>query len=100
MESQSFFTTAEDSPTKPTKIFILTNAYLNYKALDPRVISTGPIMECSPMRTHIIVQKQHEAEIVALLKAHPEIHCVNGDWTEFGRAEQDKMSSSFSGMIR
>lgn len=100
MKSSLDFFKPEDNAPKTAKIQITTNAYIDYKAMDSRVVSVGPLMECSPMRTHIVVQKQHEEDIVALLKAHPEIHAVNGDWTEFGLMEQEKMKGMFSNMSR
>lgn len=88
----------EASDVTPTKIYILTNTDINYKALDVRVLSVGSLMMTCPMKTHIVVRKQHEQDIISLLKAHPEIQRVNNDWTELGRREQEKMRDSISSL--
>lgn len=87
---------ANDASSATVQIHISTDNYADYKAMDPRVISTGSWQECTPMRTSVTVLKQHEREIIGMLKTQPGVQFVNGEITEYGVQAQAEMRSAMN----
>lgn len=98
MKNKQEFFKPEDTLPKTVDISVQTDDWANYKLLDSRIISTGPWQETSPMSTYVTVLREHEQDIVNLLKQQPGVQFVNQEITEHGVKAQEEMRRFFEGM--